>query len=217
MKKIISFVLCIIVLSCALVACGGDSEIPDGMKRAKADSKMYTFWVPEEWYEVETNSDMALVQVQTEGSLGNKAVLKPETVNAMIFTISNAILQAENLTKEEKAEKAHQSYVDEYKLQLAGLYTEVSEFTDGVSVRDDARLYIFTAKQNKIYYKYYTNVIVDSGYYFVITFSFPQNNLEEDKENGGFKETESVDKATFSDGDYLEIMDEIVTLFETNG
>ncbi|MBQ8546485.1 MAG: hypothetical protein IJ437_06060 [Clostridia bacterium] len=216
MKKVISLILCIVVLCCGLVACGGDSEIPDGMKRAKDDSKIYTFWVPEEWLEIETNSDAALVQVQTEGSLGNKAVLKAETVNAMAWPISDTILKDEKLSSEEKEDKAYESYVTDYKTQLTGAFTEVSELAEGVSVRDDARLYIFTAKHNRIYYKYYMNVIVANGYYFVVTFNFPQNNLEEDG-NGGFKETESLDKAKFSDSDYLETMDEIVTLFETNG
>lgn len=216
MKKIISLILCILVLSCGLIACGSDSPIPDGMKRANEDSPIYTFWVPEEWLEIETNSDAALVQVQTEGSLGNKAILKAETVNAMAWPISDSILNDESLSSEEKIEKAYESYVADYKSQLTGAFTEVSEFTDGVSVRDDARLYIFTAKHNRIYYKYYMNVIVASGYYFVVTFNFPQNNLEDDG-NGGFKETEALDKATFSDGDYLETMDEIITLFETNG
>ena len=217
MKKVISFVLCIIVLSCGLVACGGDSEIPDGMKRAKPNSKMYTFWVPDEWYEVETNSDMAIVQAQTEGSIGNKAVLKPETVNAVVFAIPDKILKDETLKEEEKTEAIYKNYIDLFKSQLAGTHTEISEFEDGVSVRDDARLYIFTSKNGKIFYKYYVNVIVANGYYYVVTFTFPQNNLEQDKENGGFKETEKIQDAKFSDGDYLEIMDEIVTLFETNG
>lgn len=215
MKKVISLILCVLALSLALVACGGDSEIPDGMKRAKENSKIFTLYVPENWVEIETNSDVALVQAQTQGML-DSARLQPESVNAMAWPISESILKDATLNSEQKIEKAYQSYISDYKSQLGGAFTEVSEFTEGVSAREDGRAYIFTAKHNKIYYKYYMNVIVSGSYYYTLTFNFPQKNLEEDKENGGFKETVGVDKATFADSDYAEIMNEIVKYFKTS-
>ena len=216
MKRILALSLCLIIISLGLVACGGDSEVPKGMKRAKEDSKMYTLYVPESWVEIETNSDEALVQAKPEGVMGS-AKLKPETVNAMIFAINDSILNDEKLTKEEKTEKAFSEYISEYKAQLGGVFTEISEFAEEESVRDDsAKTYVFTAKHNKIYYKYYMNVIVSSGYYFVVTFNFPQSNLALN-EDESIKETTSVENAEFSDGDYLEIMDEIVENFKTHG
>lgn len=216
MKRIIALSLCLIVISIGLVACGGDSEIPKGMKRAKEDSKLYTLYVPESWVEIETNSDAALVQAKPEGVMGS-AKIRPETVNAMVWGVSDKILTDKNLDAEARINKAFESFIEEYKAQLNGAFTEISEFSAEETVReDDARAYVFTAKHNKIYYKYYVNVIVANSYYYVVTFNFPQNNLTLN-DDGGFNEMETIADAKFSDDEYLEIMDEIILNFKTHG
>ena len=216
MKRILVLSLCLIIVSIGLVACGGDSEIPKGMKRAKEDSKLYTLYVPESWVEIETNSDAALVQAKPEGVMGS-AKIKPETVNAMVWGVSEKILNDKELDAEARINKAFETYISEYKSQLNGAFTEISEFSEEETVRDDdARAYVFTAKHNKIYYKYYMNVIVSSGYYYVVTFNFPQSNLTLN-EDGGFNESASLADAKFSDDEYREIMDEIILNFKTHG
>ena len=216
MKRIIALVLCVLALSFALVACGSSDDAPKGMKRVNADSKMYSLYVPEEWVEFDNGTDMAFAQAQASSVTGNSN-LQPESVNAAAWPISEAILKNAELTAEEKIEKAYEAYVSDYKFQLGEDFKEVSEFSEEESVREDAKTYVFTAKHSKIYYKYYMTVIVEGSYYYVVTFNFPQKNLTENSENGGFNETLTVDEAEFGDDNYKDTMDEILNAFKTNG
>ena len=215
MKKTIAVILCVLALSLTLVACA-DDEAPKGMKRANADSKIYTLYVPEDWVEIDNGTDMAYVQAQASSVTGNSN-LQPESVNAMAWPISENILKSTELTGEEKIAKAYEAYLSDYKAQLGANFADPSEITEVESVRQDGKTYVFTAKQLGIYWKYYMNVIVDGGYYYVVTFNFPQKNLVEDKENGGFKESASVSEATFADGDYKDAMNDIMKEFKTHG
>lgn len=216
MKRIIALILCVFSLSLVLVACGDDDGAPKGMKRVKEDSKMYTLYVPEEWTEIPTGSDMALVQAQASSVTGNSN-LQPETVNAMAWPISESILKNTEYTPEEKIAKAYEAYLDDYKSQLGANFSDPSEIVEIESAREDGKTYVFTAKQIGIYWKYYMNVIVDGGYYYVVTFNFPQKNLAKDTENGGFKESATVDEATFGDAEYKDAMNDIIKAFKTNG
>lgn len=216
MKRIIALILCVVSLSLVLVACGNGDNAPKGMKRANADSKIYTLYVPEDWVEIDNGTDMAFVQAQASSVTGNSN-LQPESVNAMAWPISESILKNTELSPEDKVAKAYEAYLADYKSQLGSNFSEASEIVETESVREDGKTYVFTAKQIGIYWKYYMNVIVSGGYYYVVTFNFPQKNLTEDKENGGFKETIGVENATFADGEYKESMDEIMKEFKTHG
>ncbi len=215
MKRVLALILSILALSLSLVACGGD-DAPKGMKRANADSKLYTLYVPEDWKEFDTGTDMAFVQAQASSVTGNSN-LQPESVSAMAWPISESILENAELTAEQRVEKAYEKYLEDYKQQLGKDYSEPSEITEVESVREDGKTYVFTAKQIGVYWKCYVNVIVSGSYYYVVTFNFPQKNLEEDKENGGFKETIGVENATFADENYKDAMNQIMTEFKTHG
>lgn len=216
MKRIIAIILALLALSLVLVGCGNEDDAPKGMKRVNADSKMYSLYVPEEWVEFDNGTDMAFAQAQASSVTGNSN-LQPESVNAVAWPISENVLKNTEVTAEEKIAKAYEAYVADYKAQLGEDFKEVSEFAEEDSAREDAKTYVFTAKHNKIYYKYYMTVIVEGAYYYVVTFNFPQKNLVEDKENGGFKETLTVDEAEFGDDNYKDTMDEIINAFKTNG
>lgn len=195
-----------------MVGCGKETDVPDGMKLASnEENKFYTMYVPEDWYVIETGSNVTLAQAQSK-QMGGTTSLEPVTVNAMIFGISDP-----ELIGSDNIDKSCAEYYKTYQEQMAGTFKEFYNLTNldeahASPYREDARAYSFVALYNNIYYKYYMTVIVRGQTYYVITFNFPQNNVEADKD-GKLIKTE-YEKAEFDDGDYNDEIKDVVSSFK---
>lgn len=204
-KKIILVLLSLLLLVLPLCACGRTTDVPKGMKKASS-TEFYTMFVPENWYVVETNSDVTLAQVKVD-VLG-ASELEPVTVNAMFWSIE------ESLWGEDKQEAAQAEFYKKYQEDMKGTFSEFTHIeTKESAYYTGAKEHTFGAKYGDIYYKYNMTVIIHNRIYYVITFNFPQSNLEKDKD-GKIKPSESFDKAEFEDSKYSDEIEDVVSNFK---
>ena len=186
LKGILPIALVLVILTGCLFGCGcnNNTEVPNGMKLASS-SDLYKLFVPEDWQV--NKSTPAVVQAQvSDTDIAN--------VSVMYWQISDTC-------------KDHDAFLTEYKSQLEQVFTDVQFKTNGTkskvgesyAVVDtngnmtspyNGRDYVYTAKIGGNYYKYHATVVLYGGVFYVITFTFPQDNYgtNYDKiEDVGFK------------------------------
>ncbi|MBQ7761709.1 MAG: hypothetical protein IJ400_06615 [Clostridia bacterium] len=186
LKRVLPIALILVICTCCLFGCGcnNETEIPEGMKLASS-STLYKLFVPEEWQINQSTPSMVSAQA-SDTDIAN--------VSVMYWQVSEEC-------------KDHDSFLVEYKLQIEGVFTDVQFKESGTSsvvgesyaVTDEngnktspynARDYVYTAKIAGNYYKYHVTVVLHGGVFYVITFTFPQDNYgtNYDKiEDVGFK------------------------------
>ncbi len=202
-KKIILSVLAVLLLILPLASCGKEGDVPKGMKTA-SKTEFYTMYVPEDWYVVETNSDVTLAQ--SKSNVLGTTELEPVTVNAMFWSIDQALwgkdseAQAEFYKKYQEDMKGTFSDFTHIETKESGFYAGASEHT-------------FGAKYGDIYYKYNMTVIIHNQIYYVITFNFPQSNITRDKD-GKITPSESFEAAEFDDSRYADDVENVVSNFK---
>lgn len=202
-KKIILILLSALLLIFPLCACGRETDVPKGMKKASS-TEFYTMFVPENWYVVETNSDVTLAQSKVD-VLGTTE-LEPVTVNAMFWSIDQALWG--------KDDEAHAEFYKKYEEDMKGTFSDFTHIeTKDSAYYTGAKEHTFGAKYGDIYYKYNMTVIIHNQIYYVITFNFPQSNLTKDAD-GKIKPSESFDKAEFEDKKYADEMENVISNFK---
>lgn len=198
-------VLATVLLIIPLASCGRDTDVPKGMKKASS-TEFYTMFVPENWYVVETNSDVTLAQAKTD-VLGTTE-LEPVTVNAMFWSVDQAFWG------EDKASEAQAEFYKKYGDDMKGTFAEFVHIeTKESGYYTGAYEYTFGAKYGDIYYKYNMTVIIHNQIYYVITFNFPQSNLTQDKD-GNITPSESFEAAEFEDSKYADAIEDVVSNFK---
>lgn len=202
-KRIILLVLAAILLVLPLTACGKNTDVPKGMKKA-SNTEFYTMFVPEDWYVVETNSDVTLAQ--SKSNILGTTELEPVTVNAMFWSVDKELWG--------KDDEAQAAFYKKYEEDMKGTFSEFTHIeTKESGYYTGAKEHTFGAKYGDIYYKYNMTVIIHNQIYYVITFNFPQSNLTKD-ENGNLKPSESFDKAEFDDSRYADAIEDVVSNFK---
>ncbi len=186
LKRALPIALALVICACCLFGCGcnNESEVPQGMKLASS-SNLYKLFVPEGWQV--NQSTPAVVSAQA----GDTDIVN---VSVMYWQISEEC-------------KDHDSFIAEYKAQMENVFDDLQFKESGTkslvgesyAVTDtegnktspyNGRDYVYTAKVAGNYYKYHLTVVLHGGVFYVITFTFPQDNYgtNYDKiEDVGFK------------------------------
>ncbi|MBQ7906825.1 MAG: hypothetical protein IJ309_02510 [Clostridia bacterium] len=201
MKKLISILLVAIMCICIFAGCNDNTEVPAGSKLA-SNSMLYKLFVPEEWQINQSTASMTSAQPSDS-----------EFTNVSVMYWS-ATADKNN----------YESFEAEYKEQLNEIASEVKFLEDGtesvvgnryatvdsegnVDNPYDGKDYVYVAKLGKFFYKYHVTVVLNKGVFYVITFTFPQDNRT--------TELESMDEATFSAFDsYTEQVTAILEAFK---
>ena len=185
-KRILPIALVLVILTGCLFgcSCNNETETPKGMKLA-SNSNLYKLYVPESWQVNQSTPSVVSVQA-SDTDIANASV--------MFWQVSDTCTD-------------HDSFLAEYKTQLQQAFTDVqfkesgtkSVVGENYATTDtngnktspyNGRDYVYTAKIGGNYYKYHVTVVLESGVFFVITFTFPQDNYgtNYDKiEDVGFK------------------------------
>lgn len=204
-KRIVLVFLALVLLSLSLASCGRELDVPKGMKKASS-TEFYTMFVPENWYVVETNSDVTLAQSKVE--VMGTTELEPVTVNAMFWSID------QSLWGEDKQAEAQDTFYKKYIEDMKGTFADFTHIeTKESGYYTGATEHTFGAKYGDIYYKYNMTVIIHNQIYYVITFNFPQSNLKRDSE-GKITPSASFDEAEFEDSKYADDIENVVSNFK---
>ena len=188
MKKIGIFLTLLALVLVVLVSCGGsDGEAPSGMKQASSSDR-YTLFVPSGW-QVNQSTESVTSAQPNEGDRTN--------VSVMYWSTSQGY-------------KTHEDFIAEYKGQLEQAFSEFkflkegakselglrypSKDTNGNNVSPyNAKDYVYVAKLGKLWYKYHISVAIDRGVFYVVTYTFIQDNPN--------VEYQKADEVTFSSYD----------------
>lgn len=201
MKKVISILLVAIMCLGIFVACNDETEVPAGAKLASS-SMIYKLFIPEDWQINQSTSAVTTAQ-PAKDSFTN--------VSVMYWSAANG-------------KNTYEEFEKEYKLQLDEIATEVKFLKNGTaSIAGDryatvdsegkadnpydGKDYVYVAKIGKYFYKYHVTAILYKNSFYVITFTFPQDNRT--------TELETMDEATFSAFDqYSEQVTSILYAFK---
>ena len=202
-KKIILVVLALLLLALPLASCGKKTDVPKGMIKA-SKTEFYTMFVPEDWYVVETNSDVTLAQ--SKSNVLGTTELEPVTVNAMFWSIDQALWG--------KNDEAQAEFYKKYQEDMKGTFSSFTHIeTKNSGYYEGATEHTFGAKYGDIYYKYHMTVIIHNQIYYVITFNFPQSNLKKGSD-GKIVPSESFNAAEFDDSKYADEIEKVVSNFK---
>ena len=206
-KRVLAIVFSILMLVICFASCGKNTDVPKGMKLAVADGEKenptYTMYVPEEWEVIPTGSNATLAQAKDK--FLNSPILSQVTVNATVWGIDNSVA-GDN-------DKAFKKYFEDYQTDMKATFDEFYVLTDLSAeapvntspYREDAREYVTASRFGDVYYKYHITVIIYNASYYVITFTFPQNNLDK---------IEKWEDAKFDDDKYSDEIEDIVSNFK---
>ena len=201
MKKLLVLFGAMALVCIMLVSCGNDSEVPDGMMQASS-SDFYTLYVPDSWQINQSNE--AVVSAQPHES-------ERTNVSVMYWSTSQGY-------------STHADFITEYKAQLDLAFTNVKFISEGAKSelglrypnKDtngnnispyDAKDYVYVAKLGKLWYKYHISVAIDRGVFYVVTYTFMQDNPQTDYEK--------LDSVTFSSYDsYRSTITDISSAFK---
>ena len=173
MKKILVLIGTLALICIMLVSCGGgDGEAPSGMKQASA-SERYTLFVPDSWQINQSTEAVTLAQA-SESDRTN--------VSVMYWGKSDSCPDHEAFLKEYKAQLEQSFTAVEFLQEGAkselGL-REPSKDTNGNDVSPyNAKDYVYLAKLGKLWYKYHVSVALEGGVFYVVTYTFMQDNPE---------------------------------------
>lgn len=199
----IAILIGVLALMCVmLVSCGGsDGEAPDGMKQASSSS-FYTLFVPDSWQVNQSTESVASAQPSSA---------ERTNVSVMYWQKSSDC-------------STHEQFLAEYKAQLEQAFSSVkflqegakselglrypSKDTNGNDISPyDAKDYVYVAKMGKLWYKYHVSVALDRGVFYVVTYTFMQDNPE--------TVYETADEVTFGSYDsYRSTITDISSAFK---
>ena len=150
MKKLIAILLLLVLLT-ALVACGGEDGVPDGMKNAATENAKYFLYVPESWFE------------QNDG--GVCGALSPlGEANVIVTTYLADTYYTPKTFWEEKCQKDYAAVLSE----LAVIEAECKVTTMGGM---DAYQVVFTHKMGNDTYKQLQVITVDSNMVYTLQYT----------------------------------------------
>ena len=150
MKRLIA-VLLLLVLATALVACGGEDGVPDGMKNAATENAKYYLYVPESWFE------------QTDG--GVCGALSPlGEANVIVTTYLADTYYTPKTFWEEKCQKDYVAVLSE----LAVVENECKETTMGGM---NAYQVVFSHKMGTDTYKQMQVIAVDNNMVYTLQYT----------------------------------------------
>ncbi|MBQ7353449.1 MAG: hypothetical protein IJW54_05535 [Clostridia bacterium] len=201
MKKLGLLIGALALICIMLVSCGESSDVPDGMMQASC-SDFYTLYVPDSWQI--NQSTEAVVSAQPHES-------ERTNVSVMYWSTSQGY-------------STHADFIKEYKAQLDLAFTGVTFIEEGTKSelglrypnKDtngndispyDAKDYVYVAKLGKLWYKYHVTVAIDRGIFYVVTYTFLQDNPQ--------TEYEKIDDVKFSSYDsYRSTIKDISSAFK---
>lgn len=152
MKKVLSAVLSVIILAlgaASLFSCSKEeTDVPEGMKKASADSAGYSFYVPEEW----------ICDVASGATTAYYSSSDASNVSVMAFSAEYSDYTAEN-------------WWDTFKADFEGIYSDFGVISSENTVLDEnaAVKYVFQGTLDGRTYKFLQVVSVKS-----VSFSAPQ-------------------------------------------
>lgn len=159
MKKLLSLAFAILLISCLLVSCGNDPDVPDGMKLASGDAVAYDLFIPEEW----------LVDVQT----GYTSAHVSDT-DATNVSVTSFDMQAANSTVDDWWE----INVTDLKVAFTD-YKEMKIGADTVLGGESAKEYVYSAKLGGVEYVYHhVAAVVEGGIVYNVTYTTTPDKYE---------------------------------------
>ena len=159
MKKLISLIIMLSLVLCALTSCGDDTDAPDGMKLASGDAVSYSLFIPDDWK----------IDVQTGYTAAH--VSDEDKTNVCVTSYE---LEHTNSTVDE--------WWEINKADLAVACTEYKEIKVGVDTVLDgvnAKEYVYSAKIGSAQYTYHqVAAVTDGGVVYIITYTATPDKYE---------------------------------------
>ena len=177
MKKIVSLILLILMLSLAFVSCSEEPAVaPEGMKLVSGDDCAYNLFVPENW--------------KGTNGYGTYGAYTSDASNVNVSTFTAADIKVEESETNEATETtqatdktAREQYIDAYWAMCEKSY---AEDLNGFSVVEagkkvtpgglEAKEYIYTAKYEGTDYKMQTTVTYAGGVMYILTYTAKADN-----------------------------------------
>ncbi len=153
MKKIISLLLCAVMLTSLLASCSGstETEAPAGMKKASNDAAGYTLFIPTAW---EANETTAIT-----------------TVSPGVDTKTNVtVARISKSTDMTDAQTYFNSYTAELKEHMPD-YENVGEPTDVMLDSTPATRFTYKGTLSGVSRKYAMVVCIKGNYAYLMTFT----------------------------------------------
>lgn len=156
MKRIITVLLCAVMMLCA-VSCSG-SDVPDGMRLASSENEAFYLYVPEGW------------TVNTSGGTASAYYTSADRSNVSM----TCMLQDDGLTTLEEYETFCR---EQFTSSLPG-YAADGESSSVKLGGQDAVSFEYTATVGKINYKYRQVVTLYKDIFYILTFTSTAENYK---------------------------------------